>query len=87
MRIHGTDLETKWRHVANLEHDSLCRAFQLDPIRTRFDLPRSAMGGTSGRGNGTIDGHVLFNGEPIGRLYVVYEGERLRDVDPVELCR
>lgn len=35
-------LDMQWRGVASLEHGVLCRAFSLDPVRHRWDLPRSA---------------------------------------------
>jgi hypothetical protein len=88
-----THIEVKMRHVSSLAKDELCRAFGYDPIRTSFDLPRSAsvaggdQSGYGSRGTRTVDGYVLFSGEPIGRLYVAYDGEKFKDVDPYELTR
>ncbi len=67
------------------DHGTLCRAFNLDPIRTKFDVPQSWTGGAS-RG-GIQNGLVLFhNGtdyEPIGKVTIMREGERVRDDDPM----
>jgi hypothetical protein len=86
----GVHIETKFRHVSAIDHAELCRAFGYDPIRTRFDLPRSALGvggDRAGFGTGSVDGYVLFDGEPIARIHVAFDGEKFRDVDPEELAR
>lgn len=75
------------------DHGTLCRAFNLDPVRTKFDLPSSWRGTGSDRGDGhggprIQQGMVLFhNGddyEPIGTLTIMREGEKIRDVDPMD---
>ena len=55
------------------DHEGMCRALKLDPISTRFEMPRrsSAMG--------RYDGWILRNGEPVGQFVVAYEGEKLAD--------
>jgi hypothetical protein len=74
-----THIETKFRHVGSLDHDELCRVFSFGNGSNRSM--------TRGSGTGTVDGYVLFNGEPIARLHVAYEGEKFPDVDPRELVR
>jgi hypothetical protein len=75
------------------DHDTLCRAFALDPIRTKFDLPSSWRGTGSDRGDGRAgarirNGIVLFHTgadyEPIGKVTIMREGEKVRDVDPMD---
>jgi hypothetical protein len=75
------------------DHGTLCRAFSLDPIRTKFDLPSSWRGTGSDRGDGRTgprirQGMVLFHDgrdyEPIGTLTIMREGEKVRDVDPMD---
>jgi hypothetical protein len=73
------------------DHDVLCRAFSLDPVRTKFDLPSSWRGVGSDRGDGhrggIRNGIVLFHDgrafEPIGKVTIMREGERVRDDDPM----
>jgi hypothetical protein len=75
------------------DHGTLCRAFALDPVRTKFDLPDSWRGLGSQRGDGAramrrvINGIVLFhNGndyEPIGKVTQIHPDEKIRDTDPV----
>jgi hypothetical protein len=75
------------------DHGTLCRAFSLDPIRTKFDLPSSWRGTGSDRGDGRTgprirQGMVLFHDgrdyQPIGTLTIMREGEKVRDVDPMD---
>lgn len=75
------------------DHGTLCRAFALDPIRTKFDLPSSWRGVGSDRGDGRggpriLQGIVLFHDgsdfQPIGTVTVMREGEKIRDVDPMD---
>ena len=88
--------ETCWRHVRTLEHEELCHAFELSPVHARFDLPKSATnpGGSSQSGYRgkterwrTIDGYLLWNGDPIGRVMITWSGEKFRDVEFEELLR
>lgn len=75
------------------DHGTLCRAFSLDPIRTKFDLPDSWRGVGSQRGDGfggprIQNGIVYFHDgtdyRPIGKVTIVREGEKIRDVDPLD---
>lgn len=75
------------------DHGALCRAFGLDPIRAKFEIPDAWRGTGSARGDGhrgTIAQHAMVffhNGndyEPIGRLTILREGEKIRDVDPMD---
>jgi hypothetical protein len=65
------------------DHGTLCRAFSLDPVRTRFDLPTTWRNG--GSGSGACSGIVYFAGEdkPIGKITIMRDRERVRDVDPL----
>lgn len=84
--------DVRWRVVESLEHGVLCRVFGLDPVRHRWDLPRSAHTGEgaayAGRGSrvsGYLERHLGDRGwVPIGTLHVVREGERFRDLDVVD---
>jgi hypothetical protein len=85
--------ETRWRIVETLEHGALCRVFGLDPVRHRWDLPRSArLGeGTAYEGRGArVSGYLERNEGrgwvPVGTVHVVREGERFRDLDPTAPC-
>lgn len=89
----GAGLNVGWRMLPNLEHGTLCRAFGLDPNRYFFDLPSSARGvgssmsGAGGnRGSREISGYVHQAGlnEPVGKLVFAHEGQRFRDVDPMD---
>lgn len=71
---------TQWRMVPSFEHGDLCRAFGLDPVRFRFDLPRSAY--ASDRSRERVSGYVMHGDAPVGTLHVAREGERFRDLDP-----
>lgn len=76
-----------WREVRDLEHSTLCRAFNLDPVSFSFDLPASVRGdGRVGAGSNDrrrqIEGYVLRHGQPVGTIHVAREGERFRDLDP-----
>lgn len=80
--------DTKWRSVRNFEHETLCRVFQLDPVRFRFDLPSTIHGVGSSRGErgsgGLVNGFVFMAGrdDPVAKITVVREGDRFWDKDP-----
>jgi hypothetical protein len=57
-------------------HGILCKAFELDPVRSRIDAPQHR---TPTR---TWEAVVFFQGEPIGRLFECRESDRYRDLDP-----
>jgi hypothetical protein len=83
--------ETRWRMVEGLEHDTLCRAFELDPVRHRFDLPRSARVGVGAayatrgtRVSGFLERNDGDGWKPVGTIHVAREGERFRDLDVVD---
>jgi hypothetical protein len=88
--LHG---DTKWRGVRDItDHGELCRVLSLDPIRFYFDLPSSVrrggstMSGAGGkRSGGLINGYVMMAGrsEPVGKLTIVTDGDRFKDVDPL----
>lgn len=86
----GSATNAYWRAVPNMEHGTLCRAFNLDPIRHRWDLPTSAQGtgsriagaGGSTTGNRTINGILLRNSEAVGKIAVVRDSDRFWDYDP-----
>lgn len=86
--------DTKWRGVTNFEHATLCRAFNLDPVRFFFDLPSSVRGVgsmSSGYGGGQRSGRRQINGfvmmagrdEPVAKLTICFEAERFADRDPL----
>lgn len=62
------------------DHGALCRAFGLDPVRTRFDLPESW--GEAPSPGRSQDGLVFFNGEPFGTVHRMSDGEKIPDNDP-----
>lgn len=68
------------------DHGTLCRAFGLDPVRTRFELPRT-WGGPVVPGR-SQDALVFFStdtGEtPIGKLVRMSENEKIRDDNPTD---
>jgi hypothetical protein len=78
------------------DHGTLCRAFGLDPVRTKFDLPDSWRGLGSQRGDGRHGGGRIRNGlvlfydhekrdhVEIGKVTIMREGEKIRDVDPLD---
>jgi hypothetical protein len=79
-----------WRGVRDFEHASLSRAFGLDPVRFYFDVASSARGIGSNRGGHSdsrrqIDGFVFMSGrqEPVARLRVVRQDEKLWDGNPL----
>jgi hypothetical protein len=87
----GAATNAYWRAVPNMDHGTLCRAFNLDPIRHRWDLPTTAHQGTGSRvsgyggstsGSRLINGILLRNGEPVGKVSVVRDGDRFWDYDP-----
>lgn len=62
------------------EHGALCQAFGLDPHRAQIDVPRSwGEAPASGRIQQAI---VFFDGEPLGHLTIMREGERTPDDNP-----
>lgn len=68
------------------DHGTLCRAFGLDPIRTRFDLPKTWASGGSGAGSacaGLVEFHDGEAYRPIGKIAIFREGERVHDRDPL----
>lgn len=77
-----------WRGVKDFDHGHLCRVFGLDPVRFYFDLPSSVRGtgsnASGSRGSRTINGYIMHAGldKPVGKLTIVREGERFKDVDP-----
>ncbi len=79
-----------WRGVPNFRHETLTRAFNLDPASFYFDLPSSIQEGGSSRTGagskrpGVINGYVMRGNltEPWGKLTVVSESDRIRDDDP-----
>lgn len=77
--------ETKFRGVMNLDHSTLCRAFELDQASFWFDIPQTVHANPrsfSGRqANGTVHRGARGNA-PCGKLTIAHEGERFRDVDP-----
>lgn len=93
IRAEFLDGTTKWRGVLNFEHATLCEAFGLDPATFYFDLPSSCRGvgslssGYGGnRENRIINGYIMRGGmtDPWGKLTVVREGDKIRDVDPTD---
>jgi hypothetical protein len=82
--------EFKMRAIKRLDHESLCRAFGVDVVRFRWDLPHSMHGvGVENQRTGgtktTIQSGFLFmvgRSDPVGKVSVVREGERFRDWDP-----
>jgi len=64
------------------EHGALCTAFGFDPVRTKFDVPRSwGEPPTPGR---SVQAVVLFEHEPIGYLEIFKEGLRVPDGAPTD---
>jgi hypothetical protein len=82
LRCETYDGIIKHRHVPDLEHKTLCRAFGLNEHITWFDVPKSFHGGSGRRGKveGTIHQGPLGS-RPIGAITVCEEGERF-DEDP-----
>lgn len=90
IRVWLADNTTQYRMVRDLEHSTLCKAFNLDPFVV-FDLPSTARGvGSSTQGYNTnfnnsknriIEGYILRNGEPIGRMWIAQSGDQFRDLD------
>lgn len=75
------------------DHGTLCRAFGLDVVRAKFEIPDAWRGTGSARGDGhrgSLMQHamVLFHDgndyAPIGTLTILREGEKIRDVDPMD---
>lgn len=75
------------------DHGTLCRAFGLDPIRTKFDLPDSWAGGSQ-RGdnhrslrrikNGIVFFHDGNDYKPLGKITQVHPDEKIRDQDQTD---
>lgn len=80
------------RSAKEVQALALCDVFGLDPHRVYFDLPSSFLGtGSTSAGAGgvlvegrTQGGFVLERGTDrrVGKVVVVRESERFRDVDP-----
>lgn len=75
------------------DHGTICRAFSLDPVRTKVELSDAWRGVGSQRGDGhranTVpDGMVFFHDgtdyKPFGKLSLPFPSEKIRDVDPVD---
>lgn len=90
----GTPFEGdgRWRSTPDFEHATLCRVFNLDPIRFWFDLPSSVRGigaNQTGHGGGAsarrINGFVHMAGwdRPVAKISVCLEDEKFKDVDPM----
>lgn len=91
--MHGlvSPTEMKLRMIdAAFDHGDMCRAFGLDPVTHRWDLPRSARLGEGrayeGRGS-RISGYLERSIEGrgwcvIGTIHIAREGEKFRDLDP-----
>lgn len=87
--------DVKWRGVKDVtDHGELCRALGLDPIRFFFELPSSVRRGGSTmigaggkRSGGIVNGFVFMAGmnEPVGKLTIVTDSDRLKDVDPMSV--
>jgi hypothetical protein len=82
---HGVSVSGKVRAIPAQyirEHGALCAAFGLDPVRTAIDVPRSwGEAPSPGRIQQAI---VLFEGEPLGHLTIMREGERTPDDNPTD---
>lgn len=64
------------------EHGALCQAFGLDPVRTAIDVPRSwGEAPSPGRIQQAI---VTFNGDPLGHMTIMREGEKIPDDNPTD---
>jgi hypothetical protein len=82
----------KMRGIRDMtSHQELCSAFGLNDVDYYFDLPSSMRNIGSNRTGRGEDGHRrLLNGfvfqhgrdRPIGKVWIIDEGERLRDDDP-----
>lgn len=90
LRVELLDGTVKFRRIPALEHGVMCRAFGLDPCSCWFDLPTTAYGVGSARGDGhrgrrVMNGYVMRGprgSQPIGTITEVREGERIPDNDP-----
>ncbi len=80
--LHESASTSQWRRVRDLEHGTLCRAFNLDPCSHSFDLPATAFGARVGDQSSRVSGYLLRAGAPVGTLHIAREGERFRDLDP-----
>lgn len=64
------------------DHGTLCRAFGLDPHRTRFDLP--ATWGQAPSPGRSQDGVVFFAEQPFGTVHRMSENEKIPDDNPTD---
>lgn len=64
------------------EHGALCQAFGLDPHRTKIDVPRSW--GEAPAPGRVQQAMVFFEGEPLGHMTIIREGERTPDDNPTD---
>ena len=93
IRVWLKDGTLMYRYVKDLEHKTLCKAFNITEFAI-FDLPSTARGiGSSSHGyNGNygnskriIDGYILLNNEPIGRLWIANANDTFRDLDVTDI--
>lgn len=90
IRVWLTDNTTMYRMVDSLDHETLCKAFNLDPCSTAFDVPTTFFGtGSASIGYGgnygsnrIIEGYIMQHNQPIGRIYKARIGDSFRDLDP-----
>lgn len=84
---------TLFRGVKRMEADHLCRVFEL-PETCYFDLPSTMRGIGPDRaipsmpgGARRLNGFVMMLGrsEPVGKLSVVFEHSRFKDIDPTSV--
>lgn len=79
--------ETKFRSVPDLEHATICRAFELDQASFWFDIPKGVYADPQHfpgrRANGAIH-RGPRDSAPVGKLTIAHDGEKFRDVDPFD---
>ena len=83
-------LKTDWAWFPSvdqaLDHGTACKAFKLDPVRARFEWPRTARGAATQAHNGSeVSGFVFFAGvdSPIAKVTFARPNDKFRDVDPM----